>query len=178
MDDPELVGRWVIDPFDVEAIEVLGQANLEFRSDGSLVYSVVKADRIQTMFLTYRVSGDELITNQPSAPLEERTRFSFTQDGCLALTFRNQESGFGERVEKPFGGRPEGTVRHRTQVTLPNTGVSQCPRPPKPHGGAHSASSPAAFCRMSLSISPRASGWSSHSVASPMNGVSASPRGL
>lgn len=55
-----LVGRWVIDPADSHAIEALGQASLDFREDGSLTYSTLQEDRIQTMFLTYRVVGDEV----------------------------------------------------------------------------------------------------------------------
>lgn len=86
-DASTLVGRWVIDPADSHVIEAFGQASLDFREDGSLIYSTLEGGRIQTMFLTYRVAGDELVTDQPSAPREERTQFRITQDGRLVLTF-------------------------------------------------------------------------------------------
>jgi hypothetical protein len=50
------------------------------------------------MFLTYRVVGDELVTDQPSAPREERTQFRFTQDVRLVLTFGGVQSTFRREV--------------------------------------------------------------------------------
>lgn len=38
-----------------------------------------------TMLLTYRVEGDVLVTDQPSDPREERTKFKFTASGNLVL---------------------------------------------------------------------------------------------
>lgn len=37
------------------------------------------------MRLTYRVEGNMLITDQSSSPCEERTEFSLTSDGRLAV---------------------------------------------------------------------------------------------
>ncbi len=97
-DASTLVGRWVIDPSDSHAIEAFGQVSLDFREDGSLTYSTLQEGRIQTMFLTYRVVGDELLTDQPSAPRDEQTQFSITQDGRLVLTFGGVQSMFRREV--------------------------------------------------------------------------------
>jgi hypothetical protein len=66
----------------------------DFREDGRLLYSVLSGDRWQIMKLTYRVEGDVLITNQPSSPREERTRFFFESDGTLVLELGGQRSWF------------------------------------------------------------------------------------
>ena len=97
-DASTLVGRWVIDPADSHAIEAFRQASLNVREDGSLTYSTLQEGRIQTMFLTYRVVGDELVTDQPSARREERTQFRITQDGRLVLTFGSVQSTFRREV--------------------------------------------------------------------------------
>jgi hypothetical protein len=84
----------VIDPSNSKAIEAFGQASLDFREDGSLIYSTLDGDRIQTIFLTYQLAGDELITNQPSAPHEDRTQFGVTKEGRLVLVFGGVETTF------------------------------------------------------------------------------------
>jgi hypothetical protein len=90
----DLLGRWVIDPTDETAVAAYGQASMEFRDDGSLVYSIAVSDRIQVVLLTYGVSGNELITDQPSAPQEERTRFSLTSEGKLILLYEGAPATF------------------------------------------------------------------------------------
>jgi hypothetical protein len=91
-----LVGRWRL-------VHTEGPANyehvtMEFGSDGSLQYSIELPDRIQIMNLTYSVSGDVIISNQPSAPGEERTRFVLGTDGRLELNHGGARSWF-EKVK-------------------------------------------------------------------------------
>ena|SRR3989442_15505820 len=52
-------------------------AALEFRPDGRVAYVVNSDGKQQTILLTWRIDGEELVTDQPSAPNEERTRFRF-----------------------------------------------------------------------------------------------------
>ena len=87
-----LVGRWHL-------VRTEGPANFEhvtmdFRPDGSLQYSIELPDRIQIMNLTYSVVGDVIISNQPSAPSEERTRFALGADGSLELDHGGTRSWF------------------------------------------------------------------------------------
>lgn len=58
-----------------------------FRPDGTLAYIIWDEARHRSSFivLTYRTEGDLLVTDQPSAPREERSRFIFTQDGKLEI---------------------------------------------------------------------------------------------
>ena len=80
-----LLGKWVTDPADVRALEVYGRVVIQFEANGALVYSIRQADRAQEIFLTYYLDGDELVTNQPSAPRAERSRYQVTADGKLCL---------------------------------------------------------------------------------------------
>lgn len=72
----DLVGRWVSDPLDAEGSQHFGQASLEFKPDGTLVYTSHGTATDERMFLTFRLQGDMLLTDQPSAPREEKTRCS------------------------------------------------------------------------------------------------------
>jgi hypothetical protein len=44
------------------------------------------------MFLTFRVDGGILVTDQPSSPRQERTAYSIGPDGKLTLWFGGQRS--------------------------------------------------------------------------------------
>jgi hypothetical protein len=82
-----LIGDWQVDPADLAAIDAFGLASLTFGPDGDLTYAVQSSDGLQMMLLTYRVEGDNLVTNQPSAPREERTPWAIDGAGRLTLTF-------------------------------------------------------------------------------------------
>lgn len=86
-----LVGCWHL-------VEVEGQpyepAEADFREDGTLHYSVLAGTRWQIVKLRYRVDGDTIITNQPSVPREERSRFALAPDGTLTLEFGGARSLF------------------------------------------------------------------------------------
>jgi hypothetical protein len=71
---------------------------MEFRPDGTLQYWIEQPDgRLQIFNLTYEVSGDVIISNQPSAPLEVRTQFAVGADGGLELNLDGVRSWL-ERV--------------------------------------------------------------------------------
>lgn len=84
--DRSLLGKWSSEPGSGE------DTNLEFNEGGQLDYTIVGAEKLQKIFLTYRIENNTLITDQPSHPREERTPFMFTEDGKLVLIFGNQRS--------------------------------------------------------------------------------------
>ena len=90
-DESALVGCWHLTRSDDASAE---PAEADFRDDGRLYYSVLSGDRWQVMKLRYRVDGGLLVTDQPSDPREERTRFSMDADGSLILGFGGQRSWF------------------------------------------------------------------------------------
>jgi hypothetical protein len=82
-----LIGTWVADVTDQVTRERCGDVTMSFEANGSLTYAVRTQDKKEIILLGYRVDGDQLITDQPSAPREERTQFAFTSDGRLELTY-------------------------------------------------------------------------------------------
>jgi hypothetical protein len=94
-----LIGTWVVDKSDIRALSELGDVSMAFGQDGSLNYVVRLQDRKQIIKLQYRVDGDVIVTDQPSAPNVERTAFSLSDDEVLTLS---------------FGGVPYRFIRERT----------------------------------------------------------------
>jgi len=82
-----LIGRWIADKSDTLTISELGNVLLEFDEDGSLAYVIRLEDREQIIKLQYRIDGDVIVTDQPSAPRVERTAFSLSDDEVLTLSF-------------------------------------------------------------------------------------------
>lgn len=90
----DLVGKWVSDPLDVDSIRDYGQVSLDFSGNGTLVYAVRTGDKREYIFLTWRVEGDVLVTDQHSAPKQERTRFNVDPNGKLSLLYADRRSVF------------------------------------------------------------------------------------
>ena len=82
----QLVGRWITDPTDAGNARRYGSVSMEFSDDGNLTYTLHTANDDRVMLLTYRVEGEIIITNQPSAPRQEKTHFRITPDDKLVLT--------------------------------------------------------------------------------------------
>lgn len=86
-----LLGCWQLMRSDDGSTEC---AEVDFRPDGHLLYSVRTGDRWQIMKLVYKVEGDVLITDQPSSPRKERTRFALRENGNLMLEFGGRRSWY------------------------------------------------------------------------------------
>lgn len=82
-----LLGAWIVDKTDAQALANLGDVLLEFDESGGLRYTIHEHDKRQIINLQYRVEGSTVVTDQPSAPRVERTQFSFAEDGVLTLAF-------------------------------------------------------------------------------------------
>ena len=96
--EQQLVGKWRSDPEDPDSIREYGDVSLDFSPNGGLTYTVHGEETRQIMLLTYRVEGDVLITDQPSATKEERTKFEITPSGKLVLLYERRPSAY-VRVE-------------------------------------------------------------------------------
>jgi hypothetical protein len=98
-----LFGRWRL----VAADTTLGldaQASLHFKPNGELLYLIPEADRLSAIRLVYRVEGSQLVTDQPSAPREQRTEFELDGDQLILkyqggrARFRRERSAFDDRA--------------------------------------------------------------------------------
>jgi len=90
----QLTGKWKSDPSDPSTKANYGEVTQIFHDDGRLTYIIHSAERDQVMRLVYRIEGDELVTDQPSAPSEHRTRFKFDESGALELDDQGDRSRF------------------------------------------------------------------------------------
>ena len=81
--DRRLLGRWISDPRD--SASLADPVSLEFLDDGSLTYTLHGGEKNQVMLLQFYTDGENIITDQPSSPREERTPYSFSADGALLL---------------------------------------------------------------------------------------------
>jgi len=86
-----LIGTWKTDPSDEGSIDRFGNVFLRFGENGSLQHAFDDGNRYRVSLLHHHVDGTELVTDQPSAPREERTGFRFTTDGRLLL----EHNGYG-----------------------------------------------------------------------------------
>lgn len=95
MDESRLLGSWVADPQDFAGLDEFGCVELCFSADGSLRYTIKEKGRCMIILLRYYVVGeDTIVTEQPSAPKKEKTRFYFTDDGRLVLSFCGARSRY------------------------------------------------------------------------------------
>ena len=83
LNNEALLGTWIRDPKDTESIRRFGNVRLHFTIDGRLIYTILGEEKDQKIFLSYRVENNILITDQPSDPREEQTKFRITADGKL-----------------------------------------------------------------------------------------------
>jgi hypothetical protein len=89
-----LLGVWVVDRTDAKALAEFGDVLMEFHEDGQLTYTIRSETKTQIILMRYRVEGRTLVTDQPSAPREERTAYTLSPDGILTLEFGGTPSRF------------------------------------------------------------------------------------
>jgi len=64
---------------------------LEFAPDGRLAFVALHGGKRQTIMLTYRLEGNQVVTDQPSQPRAERTKVEFAGDD-LVLEFQGRKT--------------------------------------------------------------------------------------
>ncbi|MDP9178987.1 MAG: hypothetical protein M3O61_15015 [Gemmatimonadota bacterium] len=87
--DKRLLGRW-------RSVAGVGPelVTIDFEGDGSLTYTIHGPSSDQKMLLRYTVEDGVIITDQPSAPREERTAYRITTDGQLVMLYSGEQSVF------------------------------------------------------------------------------------
>ncbi|MBC7932696.1 MAG: hypothetical protein H7Z38_19210 [Rubrivivax sp.] len=81
-----LLGRWLQVATEDETVpgEIM---TLTFTGDGKLVYCARKDGVAQIINLVYEVAGDTIISDQPSEPRIDHTKFWFETDDSLVLEY-------------------------------------------------------------------------------------------
>lgn len=87
-----IIGVWRSDLTDEFTKSEYGNVTMEFTQDGTLIYFIHGLNE-KGIYMTFRIEGELLITNQPSLPKEERTQFRII-DNHLELYFGGIRSKF------------------------------------------------------------------------------------
>ena len=83
-----LIGRWR------QIGQTADEITMEFTNDGKLIYSVDTGDKIQVINMVYEVSGDQIVTDQPSHPQKATSRFYFEPNGILVVDYEGEKTRF------------------------------------------------------------------------------------
>jgi len=88
-----LIGRWRLFRAD-PSLDFAPNVRMEFLDGGRLRYSFEAGGVSQSLMMIYRVDGDMLYTDNPSAPHSRETRFWFGPGDVLALDFAGAVAWF------------------------------------------------------------------------------------
>ena len=88
-----LVGRWSRASSE-DKVDPNEEVTMVFTLDGKLVYIINDREGKHIMNLVYEVAGDTLVTDQPSEPRKEHTKFFFESDDILILEYGGAKTWF------------------------------------------------------------------------------------
>lgn len=78
-----LIGIWKSDPNDKSTQDLYGNVMMNFQESGDLLYHIFLDEKEQIILMTYLVDNDSLITDQPSSPQREITKFQLSEDRLI-----------------------------------------------------------------------------------------------
>jgi hypothetical protein len=96
--DSRLFGNWTSDPNDETTKQTIGDVTMTFTPAGRLTYKIKELEKVQIINMSFWTEGEYIISDQPSTPRKQRTRFSF-EDEKLMLEFEGQKTTFLRSVE-------------------------------------------------------------------------------
>jgi hypothetical protein len=95
--DSRLLGSWISDQTDETTKQTLGDVTMTFTPKGELIYKIKESDKVQIINMTFWTEGEYVISDQPSNPRKEKTRFDF-DDEKLILEFEGYKTIFLKSV--------------------------------------------------------------------------------
>jgi hypothetical protein len=89
----ELIGHWrLID--DQTGIVQGERVGMTFYPDGRMEYAIREENRVSIMNLVWHTESNVIVTDQPSAPRQERTKYFFRSPDVLVLESAEGTSTF------------------------------------------------------------------------------------
>jgi hypothetical protein len=92
--EARIIGVWYSDIDDEVTKNNIGHVTMTFTKEGCLIYDIHEEGKLQRMNMVYRVSGDMIISDQPSHPSEQRTKYKLDGDDKLILNFEGVSTIF------------------------------------------------------------------------------------
>jgi hypothetical protein len=89
-----LIGTWRVDPNDAATLNAFGDVEMEFDDRGNLRYVLKGRETDQIILMTYKVQGDLILSDQPSHPNPQRSKYVLGKDGSLTIYFDGQAARF------------------------------------------------------------------------------------
>ena len=96
--DTGLIGVWNSDMTD-PTTKNMGKVTMTFTKDGSLIYDIYEGDKLQRMNMVYCISGDTIISDQPSHPQEQKTKYKLENNDKLILEFEGMAVVFRREIK-------------------------------------------------------------------------------
>jgi hypothetical protein len=84
--DVELIGTWKSDMTDETTKNNIGNVTMTFTENGNLIYDIMDGEKVERMNLTYYNSDDTIVSDQPSHPQKQKTKYKIKNDK-LTLEF-------------------------------------------------------------------------------------------
>lgn len=80
-----IIGLWELIENDIEAASK-ERVFMEFKPNGELILTYSSREKDSLIFLTYKIQGDILVTDQPSHPRAEESSFRLTDKNLEIIT--------------------------------------------------------------------------------------------
>jgi hypothetical protein len=93
-----MLGRWRLVRADA-SLAFAPDVRMEFRNGGRLLYEFIAGGKVHVVKLLYRVDGETLRTDNPSAPHEATTNFRFGAGEVLVFDFAGACAFFVREIE-------------------------------------------------------------------------------
>lgn len=97
--DNNLIGIWNSDETDETTQRTLGKVTMTFTEDGKLVYDIFEGNKQQRINMVYTVQGNTIISDQPSHPQEQRTKYQIENGDKLILDFEGKKTVFNRNKQ-------------------------------------------------------------------------------
>ncbi len=93
--DGRLLGKWSTDENDQQSIDFLGDVTMTFTPKGELIYEIIEGDRLQIIYMIFWTEDDKcIISDQPTKPRKEKTKYVFETADSLILEFEGQTTRY------------------------------------------------------------------------------------
>ena len=88
--DERLIGCWVSESNETSKEQMI------FTKNGKLIYEITENEKVGTINMTYEIQDNFIITDQPSNPKIEKTKFSIKED-LLILDYNGEITKFRKK---------------------------------------------------------------------------------
>ncbi|MDJ0811713.1 MAG: hypothetical protein QNJ01_16530 [Desulfobacterales bacterium] len=94
----KFIGSWKLIEADT-SLDLGDNDEMVFTKNGDLFYGIDAGSKWQIVKLIYKIENGILITDQPSSPNEEKTKYYFDENGILFLDYHGAVAKY-QKIKK------------------------------------------------------------------------------